>query len=242
MSISDDFFKQIKGDEENFEIEMLEIFLNVMKNFIERIGTGIKNEKFNESDFSKSLFSLSKLYKTFEFTNTTFYNIYFLARDELRTNINRLTDANKQEKSIDVKYNLKTIVNINILRFYELLSVRLFDKKIEIISEYVKFQCCEKTKYYLIKMKDSLVIDRDIFCHKINEKRYGEQKIMENSIIKSSQLEFNNVSENIVQEDTSKKRKECETTIVSENHSFIGSFHKRITFNVLKERINSRTL
>ena len=238
MSVSDDFFKQIKGDEDYFEIEMLEIFLNTMKNFIERIGNGIKNEKFNESDFSKSLLSLSNLYKTFEFTNTIFYNIYFLAREELRTNINRLTDANKQEKSIDVKYNLKTIVNINILRFYELLSVRLFDIKIEIISKYLKLKFYNKTKYYLINIIDSLVIDRDIFCHKINEKRDSEQKIMEDSIKKSIQLEFNNVSEIIVKEDTSKKRKECETKIIPENNSL----HKRITFNVLKEKINSKTL
>ena len=217
---------------------MLEIFLNIMKNFIDRIGSCIKHENFNQSYFSHGLFSLSNLYKTFEFTNTLFYNIYFLARNELRTNINILNNATKQGNTIDIKYSLKTIVNINILRFYELLNVRLFDKKIEIISKYLNFQCHEKTKYYLINIIDSLVTERDIFCHKINEKRDSEQKIMENSIKKSCRHSLNTPdSEIIVQEDTSKKRKKCETSIISENNTVLGSFLKRITFNVHKQKI-----
>ena len=150
-------------------------------------------------------------------------------------NINRLTKAINEGNSSNIKNEIKKIIDINILRLYELLNIRLFDKMTEIILKYVKFQYCDKTKYYLINMSDTLVNDRNNFCHNINQKRDNEQKILEDAIKKSYQEEFIDCFENNIQE-CSKKRKKCEIQTINENETIERSFNRRDTIHVLKKK------
>jgi hypothetical protein len=161
-------------------------------------------------------------YNSLKMVDSSFSKIFFIARKELSDNTTRYDKT----LSENIKDSLKKIIIINMNRLFEMLSVHLFDKQINILCERHSVQICENTKSFLIEMMDFLIDYREKYCSTANTKNL-DREIEQNSLEKV-------IIGIIIHEQTNKKRKKEE-----ENPNFVNTVntvntHKRVVLTIKK--------
>ena len=218
------FINSIRGidistDLEIYEIECLQEFITIIINFLKKIKKN-NYDDFDQVKFKYYFVELKNIYKNIGNKDFLFYKCFLSIIEEIK--ILKIDFKN----AIDIKKNISMInfirekIKISLNNFFEILTIRLFNMEIELIFKYLKTIIDYDTFFFLGEIVNVFMNQRSIFLNNIGQ-------CINYSVCRKFEYDNNNISENIIENESSKKQK-CDTQEINNNNLFV----RQITINV----------
>lgn len=217
----------IETDMEIFEILCLKEFVKCMIDIL-KTYPGKPIEGFDKQNFQYVFDKLKKMYKNIEAIEPLFYKNFISIIKEIAFFRIYCENAIKLEKSMEMILYIKGRIKNSLKKLFEILILRLFSKKIELIFKYLKTVIDYGTYFFLEEIAHVFMEQRKMIYDKISN--YGNKVNVRRKI----ESENNDISQNIIVEKSSKKQKIILSQEISNNNIINGgdSFVRKITINV----------
>lgn len=233
------FINSIKGDNnetdmEIFEIMKLQEFIGYMIDIL-KTYPGKPILDFDNLKFKNVFEELKKIYKNTENNESSFYKSFVYILKNIKNFRIDLENSIKTDQSVIIINHIKRQIKNFLNKLFEILTIRLFNKEIDLIFKYLKTIVDRDTFFFLGEIVRVFMEQRQIF-----HKNIGNWE--DNSIV-SRKLEptINNVSQNInndsqnINNVSQKQKRNFSQEIINQNTVMndSNSFVKRIKINIM---------